>query len=402
MKPIERPRRHVPPAGQNPVTTLLHSGTPTGVLSGPVSPPVYRFSTVNYDTVDAYEAAHHHRFDQLIYGRAGSPTLWALEDALCALEGAHDCVFTPSGLAAIQLALMSVLSAGDHLLVTDAVYGPVRTLCKNVLARFGIEVEFYDPLIGAGITALCKPNTRAVYVESPGTCSFEVQDIPAIAAAAHARGIVVIADNTWASGLYFKSFAHGVDISVHAGTKYIVGHSDAMLGAVLSAPHLAAQVRQFWSDTGTTVGPDEAFLGLRGVRTLAVRLERHYANALAVAQWLEHQSGISRVLYPALPSHPQHALWRRDFTGACGLVTIVPTAATEQQVHAFCDALQLFGIGASWGGYESLVLPAYPPRTASSLPWDAGQKVIRLHVGLEHLDDLLADLQGALPALQPR
>jgi len=400
MTPITRPKRQPAPAGRKPQTTLLHSGTPEGVLAGPVSPPVYRFSTVNYDTVDAYEAAHHHRFDQLIYGRAGSPTLWALEDALCTLEGAHDCVFAPSGLAAIQLALMSVLSAGDHLLVTDAVYGPVRTLCKNVLARYGVEVEYYDPLIGGDIAALLKPNTRAVYVESPATYSFEVQDIPAIAAAAHDHGALVIADNTWATGLFFKSFAHGVDIAVHAGTKYIVGHSDAMLGAVLSASHCAAQVRNYWSDTGTTIGPDEAFLGLRGIRTLAVRLERHQANALAVAQWLEQQAGVARVLYPALPSHPQHALWQRDFTGACGLVTFVPDGATEKQVHACCDALQLFGIGASWGGYESLVLPGWPPRTASALPWNPRQKVIRLHVGLEHIDDLLADLAGGLAALR--
>lgn len=400
MKPLARPVKHPAPPAQRAETTLAHAGMQHGALSGMVSPPVFRFSTVTYDTVAEYEEAHHERFDHLIYGRLGSPTTWSLEDALCQLEGAHACVLTPSGLAAIQLALMSVLSAGDHLLVTDAVYPPVRQFCSNVLTRFGVQVEYYDPLIGAAIETRMLKNTRAIYVESPGSHSLEVQDIPAIAAAAHRHGALVIADNTWATGLYFRSFEHGVDIAVHAGTKYVAGHSDAMIGAVLTTEALSASVRAYWSDTGTCVGPDDAFLALRGLRTLALRMERHYSNALHIANWLQEQPEVRTVLYPALESHPQYALWKRDFKGATGLLTWVPVDANERQVHAFADALQLFGIGASWGGFESLVLPAAPPRHATALPWKAGQKALRLHIGLEHADDLIADLQSGLQALR--
>ena len=406
MKPLSRSPRAKPKAGKEhgkahaSETTLIHAGTPQGVLSGTVAPPVYRFSTVTYDSVAEYEAAHHERFGHLLYGRLGSPTTWALEDALCELEGAGDCLLAPSGLAAIHLALTAVLSAGDHLLVTDAVYAPVRQLCANVLSRYGIQTEFYDPLLGGDVAKLIRPNTRAMYVESPGSHTFEVQDIPAIARAARKAGALVIADNTWATGLYFRSFDHGVDISVHAGTKYIAGHSDAMLGAVLCAPHMDDKVRRHWSDTGTAVGPDDAFLALRGLRTLSVRLERHQSNALAVARWLEARPEVERVLYPALPSHPQHALWQRDFRGASGLLTMVPRDASENQVRAFADTLQLFGIGASWGGYESLVLPGLPTRTAGSRPWQGERSALRLHIGLEHIDDLIADLDAGFAAMK--
>lgn len=392
-------RQRPAPAGADQVQTrLLHAGAPQGALAGTVAPPTYHVSTVLYPSVAAYEAAHHVRFGQLVYGRVGSPTVWALEDALCELEGAHDAVLVPSGLAAIHLALASTLSVGDHLLVTDAVYPPVKQLCQNVLARYGIEVEFYDPLDITALAARLKANTRVVYAESPASHTLEIQDLPAVCALAHARGARVIVDNTWATPLFHKPLALGADLVVHAGTKYLVGHSDAMMGVVLSREGSAAQVRSHWSDTGSCLGPDDAALALRGVRTLDVRLQRHQDNALQVARWLEQRPEVARVLYPALASHPQHALWRRDFSGATGLLTFVPQTSTKQQVDAFADALRLFGIGASWGGFESLVLPALPQRQASRLPWAAGQWAVRLHVGLEQIDDLLRDLDQAFAA----
>jgi cysteine-S-conjugate beta-lyase len=323
---------------------------------------------------------------------------------LCELEGAADCVLAPSGLAAIQLALLATLGAGDHVLVADTVYSPVRNLCKRVLPRFGIEPQFYDPLIGAGIATLLRPNTKVVYVESPGSQTFEVQDIPAIADAAHRAGALVIADNAWASGYFFPALALGVDISVLPCTKYVVGHSDAMVGAVLSNESAKDRVRHYWADTGTAIGPDDAWLALRGLRTLPVRLEQHSRNALAIAQWLEGRPEVERVLYPALESHPQHALWKRDFRGACGLFSFVPrttndTQVSDRQAAAFIDALQFFSVGASWGGFESLALLAKPERTASQRPWSGNRSAIRLQVGLENVDDLIADLERGFAAM---
>ena len=397
MTPLKRHRPQ--PIGEDKIQTrLLHMGTPEGVLAGTVAPPTYHFSSVIYPSMQAYEAAHHERYGQLIYGRVGSPTLWALEDALCELEGAHDAVLVPSGLAAIHLALASTLSAGDHLLVTDAVYPPVKQLCKQVLSRWGIEVEYYDPLDLNALAALFKSNTRVVYAESPASHTLEIQDLPALCHLAHQNGARVVVDNTWATPLFQKPFSLGADIVVHAGTKYLVGHSDAMMGVVLSQSGVASQVRNYWSDTGSCLGPDDAALALRGLRTLDVRLQRHQQNALCIGQWLEQRAEVARVLYPALPSHPQHDLWQRDFSGASGLLTFVPQPSDKRQVDAFADALKLFGIGASWGGFESLVLTALPQRGASSLLWPKAQYVVRLHIGLEHIDDLLKDLDQAFDA----
>lgn len=398
MKPVQR--RKPAPKKRAAQTALIHAGAPTHELAGTVMPPVYRFTTVTYDTVAEYEDAQHDRFGRLLYGRLGSPTTWGLEDALCELEGGADCVLTPSGLSAIYTALTATLSAGDHVLITDTVYPPVRTFARTTLARFGIEVEYYDPLIGAGITAKIRPNTRVVYVESPGSQTFEVQDIPAIAKAAHAAGALVIADNSWATGLYCRCLDLGVDICVLACTKYIVGHSDAMVGAVICAAHLGDRVRRHWFETGTAIAPDDAFLGLRGMRTLAVRLDRHQENALKVANWLQARADVESVLYPALPSHPQHALWKRDFRGACGLFAFVPRKASEAQVRAFVDSLELFGIGASWGGYESLAMPALPARTAAGRPWTGERSAVRLHIGLENVDELIADLEQGLEVMK--
>jgi cystathionine beta-lyase len=401
MKPL---RRHRPaPKQRSAQTALVHAGAPTHELSGTVLPPVYRFTTVTYDSVADYMKAHDDRFGQLIYGRLGSPTTWGLEDALCELEGGTDCVLTPSGLAAIYVALTATLSAGDHVLITDTVYPPVRLFSESTLKRFGIEVEYYDPLIGKGIAKLIRPNTRVVYVESPGSQTFEVQDIPAIARAAHAAGALVICDNSWATGLYCRSFDLGVDICVLACTKYIVGHSDAMVGAVVSKDaKLGERVRKHWFETGTAIAPDDAFLALRGMRTLSVRLERHRSNALKVAKWLEQRADVERVLFPALPSHPQHRIWKRDFRGASGLFSFVPKKASEKQVRAFVDSLALFGIGASWGGYESLAMPSLPLRTAASRPWSGERSAIRLHIGLENVDELIADLEQGFRVMRSR
>ena len=396
-KPLQR-RRPEPSEWRNIETRLMHTGVPQGALAGTVAPPTYHFSTVIFPTMAAYEQAHDARFEQLIYGRVGSPTIWALEDALCEIEGAHDAVLMPSGLAAIHLALASTLSAGDHLLITDAVYPPVKQLCQNVLSRAGIEFTFYDPLDLKALASLFRPTTRIVYAESPASHTLEIQDLPALCNLAHQHGARVIVDNTWSTPLFHKPFQLGADIVVHAGSKYIVGHSDAMMGVVLSQPALSKQVRSYWSDTGSCIGPDDAALALRGLRTLEVRLQRHQANARRIAQWLELRPEVERVFYPALPSHPQHALWQRDFSGASGLLTFVPKTSHKHQVDAFADALKLFGIGASWGGFESLVLTALPQRKVSALPWAYGQYALRLHIGLEHVDDLIEDLTQAFEA----
>lgn len=394
-------RRKAAPPQRAAETALIHAGAPTHELAGTLMPPVYRFTTVTYETVGDYMKSHDDRFAQLIYGRLGSPTTWGFEDALCELEGGADCVLTPSGLAAIYVALTATLSAGDHVLITDTVYPPVRVFAESTLKRFGIEVEYFDPLLGAGIAQKIRPNTRVVYCESPGSQTFEVQDLPAIAQAAHAAGALVITDNSWATGLYCKPLALGVDVVVLACTKYIVGHSDAMVGAIVSREAaLGERIRKHWFESGTALAPDDAFLGLRGMRTLAVRLAQHQKNTLAVAQWLEARPEVERVLYPALPSHPQHALWRRDFTGASGLFAFVPKAASEAQARAFVDSLALFGIGASWGGYESLAMPALPTRTAAGRPWQGERYSVRLHIGLENLDELIADLEQGLAVMR--
>src|SRR5271166_1209478 len=381
----------------NPATRLVLGGRDPFANHGFVNPPVHHFSTVLYPTAEDFLARRAH----YLYGRRGTPTSEALENALRELEG-PDCAgvaLLPSGLAAISTALLSVLHAGDHLLVTDSVYLPTRKFCDGMLARYGIETTYYDPMIGSGIVALMKPNTRAVFVEAPGSLSFEIQDVPAIAAAAHAKGAAVLMDNTWASPLYFRAFEKGVDLSIQAGTKYIGGHSDLMLGTVsANAAHVTA-LKETVRLNGLCEGPDDVYLGLRGLRTLAVRLDRHFENGVAVGKWLETRPEVLRMLHPALPSHPQHAIWKRDFTGASGLFSMVLKPVPQKAVYAFLDELELFGIGASWGGYESLAIPfdCTPLRTATR--WQPGGPTVRFHIGLEAVDDLIADLERGFAAL---
>jgi cysteine-S-conjugate beta-lyase len=378
-------------------TRLVAGGRDPFDYHGFVNPPVYHASTVLYRTAQDF-LDHRSRYQ---YGRRGTPTSEALENALRDIEGPQcaGVVLAPSGLAAVSMALLSTLQTGTDVLVTDSVYAPTRRLCDTVLPRYGITTRYYDPLIGAEIAALIKPNTRAVFVESPGSLSFDVQDVPAIAAAAHARDVAVLMDNTWASPLYFRALDKGVDLVIQAGTKYIGGHSDVMLGTISANNATWTRLKDTVGTMGLCVGPDDVYLGLRGLRTMGVRLARHYEAGLEVARWLEQRPEVGRVLHPALASHPGHALWRRDFTGACGLFSIILKPVPTAAVHAFLNELTLFGIGASWGGYESLAIPfdCSPIRTATT--WAPGGPTVRFHIGLEDVSDLIADLERGFAAL---
>jgi cystathionine beta-lyase len=378
-------------------TRVVTAGRDPASHHGFVNPPVYHASTVLYPSADDF-LAHRARYQ---YGRRGTPTTEALELALQELEGSQ-CAgvsLLPSGLAAISTALLSVVKAGDHILVTDSTYGPTRNYCEKILSRLGVATTYFDPLIGGAIAEHFRPNTRAVYLESPGSLSFEMQDVTAIAAAAHAKGAIVLMDNTWATPLYYRPLDHGVDLAIQAGTKYIGGHSDLMLGTVSANAATVASLKETVWLSGLCEGPDDVYLGLRGLRTLAVRLDRHFKSGLAVGRWLEQRPEVLRLLHPAMPSHPGHAIWKRDFTGASGLFSMVLKPVPKTAFHAFLDALELFGIGASWGGYESLAIPfdCSPARTATR--WEPGGPTVRFHIGLEAVEDLIADLERGFAAL---
>jgi cystathionine beta-lyase len=378
-------------------TRLVSGGRDPFAHHGFVNPPVYHASTVLYRTVDDY-LAHRGRY---VYGRRGTPTSEALADAVATLEGPNcaGVALLPSGLAAASVALLSVLKAGDHVLVTDSVYFPTRTFCDSVLSRCGVTTTYYDPLIGRGIAALFTPRTRAVFVESPGSLSFEMQDIPAIAEVAHARDAVVLMDNTWAGPLFFKALDKGVDLSVQSGTKYIGGHADVMLGTVSANAACWRSLHDVVDRMGLCVGPDDMYLGLRGLRTLGARLAQHQASGLKVARWLAERPEVLRILHPALESDPGHAIWRRDYSGACGLFSMVLRPVAESAVHAFLNALKLFGLGVSWGGFESLAIPFDCAPMRSATAWAPGGPAIRFHVGLEDADDLIGDLDRGFAAL---
>jgi cystathionine beta-lyase len=381
-------------------TRLVSLGRDPERFGGMVNTPLFRGSTILSRTMAEWEQKQQDRANDVAgvstYGRFGTPTTHALEDAMARLEGGHRALLFPSGLAAIATTLTALLSAGDHVLVTDSAYAPTRTFLARVLKRYGVEMTLYDPHIGAGVDALMRPNTRVVYVESPGSETFEIQDIPAIAAAAHRQGARVVMDNTWGTPLFFKPFQHGVDVSVLAATKYIVGHSDAMLGIATCTREVWPLMRQVTQDMGQTAGPEEAYLALRGLRTMDIRLRQHGQSALRVARWLQEQEEVEAVLHPALADHPGHALWKRYFTGACGLFSMVLRTSSPQDVAAFVDNLQYFGLGVSWGGYESLVVPFTPGASHTGARWPWRGQALRLHVGLEDADDLIADLAQAL------
>ena len=379
-------------------TRVVTAGRRREWTGGIVNPPVWRASTILYDTVSDLRAAAgrdtHHR---LFYGRRGTPTQWSLADALTELEpGAHATFLYPSGVAAIAAALLSVLSPGDELLLVDSAYDPTRSMAGGLLRRMGIATRYYDPLIGAGIADLIGERTRAVFLESPGSLTFEVQDVPAIAAAASSRGCVTLLDNTWATPLHFRAIGHGVDLSILACTKYVVGHSDAMLGSVTATEAHWPRLRDTSFQLGQHVGPDDAWLGARGLRTMSVRLKQHETSALRIARWLETRPEVAEISHPALPSCPGHELWARDFTGASGLFSFTLDGGTDAARAALIDGLQLFGIGYSWGGFESLALPIDPHRHRSVFQRPQAGPMIRLQIGLEDPDDLIADLEAGL------
>ena len=374
-------------------TKLVTEGRDPNKQLGAVNTPVYHASTILFPTVQALKDAWEGKGDWLLYGRRGTPTTFGLQQALAELEGGFECLLAPSGLAALTTALLAYLEIGDHLLMVDSVYLPTRHFCDGMLKRLGIETTYYDPLAGAGVSDLMRPNTKVVFVESPGSVTFEVQDVPAIAAAAHAGGALCIMDNTWATPLYFKSFEHGVDVSIHAGTKYIVGHSDAMLGTITTTEAAWPRLKEAHDLLGQCAGPDDVYLGQRGLRTMGARLRQQQETALVLARWLLDRPEVERVLHPALPGDPGHALWKRDFTGASGLFGAVLQPYSQDAVTALVDDLELYGLGYSWGGYESLIMFYEPEKMRTATEWDAPGPTIRIHAGLEDPEDLIADLE---------
>jgi cystathionine beta-lyase len=380
-------------------TRLAHIGRNPAAHHGIVNPPVYHASTVVFPTLAKLEASQAAPLDHIHYGRYGTPTTMALEEAVAELEGGDKAISYPSGLSAIACTLQSFLRTGDHALIVDSTYFPTRRLCNGLLAGFGIEVTFYDPLIGAKIADLIRPNTRLVYLESPGSLTFEVQDVPAIAKAAHAKGAIVVIDNTWSAGYYFQPFQHGVDVSIQAATKFIAGHSDAMLGVVTVRKKYYERVKTTTVNLGVCAGVDECFLGLRGLRSLAARMPRHQETGLELARWLKSRPEVASVLHPALPECPGHKLWKRDFSGASGLFSVVLKDYSKKAVAAMLDGLELFGMGYSWGGFESLIVPVYPAKVRTTTLWRHLGPTIRIHAGLEDADDLIEDLAAGLKRL---
>lgn len=384
-----------PPHPLNPATKVVHSGRKPHDCYGFVNPPVYRGSTVLFPTVEKLWK----RDQEFTYGRSSTPTVKALEEAIAEVEGGVATALAASGYQAVSMAIFAFVESGDHILVADSVYQPTRKFCDHLLSKLGVETTYYDPLVGEKIEALLRPNTRIIFTESPGSQTFEVQDIPAIARVAKKRDLWLLLDNTWASPLYFKPFEHGVDVSIQAATKYIVGHADAMLGAVTSNARAARHIARAKELLGICPGSEETYLGMRGLRTLATRLAQHQRSALDMARWLEGRPEVARVLHPGLPSHPQHDLWKRDFVGASGLFSVILKPVEKPALAAMLDGLKLFGMGFSWGGYESLVIPFDPTDYRTATRWEAEGPALRFHIGLEDIDDLKADLEAGFQRL---
>ncbi|MBT7955361.1 MAG: cystathionine beta-lyase [Rhodospirillaceae bacterium] len=390
-------------SSKRPDTRIVHTGSNPKAQKGVVNPPVYRASTVIFPTVQAMKDAEKNKFDTTFYGVHGTPTQFAFEDAMADLEGGYRAVSVSSGLAAITTALITFLDSGDHLLMVDSVYGPTRNFCNTTLKSFGVETTYYDPMIDAGIEELIKPNTKVIFTESPGSYTFEIQDIPAITKVARQHDIKVMIDNTWAAGYYFKPFDHGVDISIQATTKYQAGHADLIMG------HIIANSEKDWrtikantATLGQAVSPDACYLGLRGLRTLSVRLEQHQESALTLASWLDERPEVNTILHPAFPSCPGHDIWQRDFTGSSGLFSIILKDFSEAQVNAMLDGMDYFAMGYSWGGFESLMVASDPAKIRSATKWQAAGPLLRLHAGQEDVEDLIADLERGFDRLNGR
>lgn len=373
-------------------TRLIHLGRAPKEYFGIVNPPISRTSTILFPSLDAYEDKDR----KYRYARMGNPLSDKFECAMAEIENGHAAISTPSGLTAITTSLLAFLKSGDHVLVTDSLYQPSRLFCDNVLTRFGVEVEYYDPLIGAGISGLIRNNTTVIYMESPGSATFEIQDVPAIVQAAKARNIITIADNSWSAGLLFRPLDHGADISLQSCTKYVGGHSDINLGvSVARTPELYKQLKKTALDLGVCAGAEDLYLALRGLRTISLRMRQCAENAMIVAEWLKGRNEVQRLYFPALESDPNHALWKRDFSGTNGLLSILLRPAPKAAVSAFVDSLELFPVGSSWGGYESLLQPQYLKTCRTAVPWREDGALLRLQIGLEDPQDLIKDLEQA-------
>ncbi|HCK19293.1 MAG TPA: cystathionine beta-lyase [Thalassospira sp.] len=382
-------------------TKLVHAGRRSSQYHGVVNPPVLHASTILFDSLAELEKAGASTPGKVTYGRHGTPTRFLLEEAVAELEGGYGTLCVSSGVSAITNAILAFVKPGDHILVTDSAYFPTRNLCNTFLKKFGVETEYYDPTLGGDIAGLIRDNTALVWCESPGSLTFEMQDIPAITKAAHARDVKVLLDNTWASPILCRPFELGVDVSVQAGTKYIVGHSDVMLGTITTSTEAdLLTIKKQILISGDAVGPDDCYLAQRGLRTLAVRLKQHHESGLKVAKWLQTRSEVKRVLHPGLPDDPGYAIWKRDFSGASGLFSFVMEPVEKAQLANMVDHMELFGMGFSWGGFESLILPSDPTKIRTATNWDEDGQLIRLNVGLEDPDDLIADLEAGFERLK--
>lgn len=383
-----------------PDTMLVHAGRDPGRFDGAVNIPVVRTSTVISSSLEEWNTRGTAGQSAMSYGRLGTSTTHYFEKAIAAIEGGAGTCVLPSGLSANIWGMLPFLEAGDHVLIPDNIYGPVRRFCNNRLGRMGIDFTYYDPLLGGAIRSVLRPNTKVVYVEGPGSLTFEMPDIPALAEEAHKIGAKVVMDNTWATPLYYRAFEHGVDVSVQSATKYIVGHSDVLLGTVTTTEELLPIVRACRQDFGQITSPDDVYLAQRGLRTLSVRLKQHWQTGLQLAEWLAAQPEVMRVLHPAMPSDPGYAIWKRDYLGASGLFTFLLKPISKAKQAAFIEGLAYFGIGASWGGFESLIMPIHPETGRTATHWDTNCTGFRIHAGLEAVDDLIGDLDAGFGAMR--
>jgi cystathionine beta-lyase len=382
-------------------TKIVRTGRNPEFYGGVVNPPVYHASTVLFPNVEEFEKAQQRKGLQMRYGLIGTPTIYCLEQAIAELEGGYDTVLCSSGLAAICIALMALVKSGENILMVDSVYGPTRRFCDNWLPRYGVTTTYYDPQIGSEISDLIREETSVVFIESPGSLTFEVQDVIAISTEAKAKGVWVVMDNTWASPIFFKPFTKGIDVSIQAATKYIAGHSDVMLGSVTTSEEVWPAIKACFTHYGQQGAPDDVYLAQRGLRTISVRLKRHEETGLILANWFKERPEVKKVLHPAISDCPGHEFWKRDFLGASGLFGVVIKPVKRRALLAMLDHMELFGIGFSWGGYESLIMPCDLSniRTVSRCGWDKDCLLFRINAGLEDPRDLIEDLSAGFSRL---